>query len=111
MLQPVVLHRSSAGLISAAKTRQFLAPHNTEVISPRSFENDIVWKNMQELLLNDMNNKGGLLVTSSLLPIIVYLCTNNVITQFLVAFMSSFTVIETLFYLTWTKRTDCSISW
>lgn len=56
-------------------------------------------------------NKGGLLVTSSLLPIIVYLYTNNVNTLFLEAFMSSFTVIELLFYLTWTKSTDCSISW
>lgn len=27
------------------------------------------------------------------------------------AFISSFAVIEHLFYLTWTKSTDCSISW
>lgn len=50
------------------------------------------------LLLNYMTT------TSSLLPIIVYLCTNNVIKRFLVAFMSSLTVIELLFYLTWTKK-------
>lgn len=57
-----------------------------------------------------MNTKGGLLVSSSLLPIIVDLCTNNVITQFQVAFMNNSTVIEHLLCLTWTKNTDSSIS-
>lgn len=79
----------------------------TEVISSHSFDNDIVRENMQGLglRLNYMNT------TSSLLPIIVCLCTNNVIKRFLVAVMSCLTVIELLFYLTWTKSTECSISW
>lgn len=55
------------------------------------------------LLLNYMST------TSSLLPIIVYLCTNNVIKRFLVAFMSSLAVIELLFYLTWTKKAQIAV--
>lgn len=55
---------------------------------------------MQELLSHYISTKGGLLLTTSLLPTIVYLCTN----KFLEAFISSFTVIEHLFNLTWTKK-------
>ncbi len=83
-----------------------LAPLSFEVISFPSLDNDVAKKNMQEQLLNYMNT------TSGLFPIIVlYTYAHNVIRQFLVAFMSSFTVIELLFYLTWTKSADCSFSW
>lgn len=64
-----------------------------------SSDSDIVRTNMQPLglLLNYTNTSGRPL------PIIVYVFTDSVIEQLLVAFMSSFAVMELGFYLTWTS--------
>lgn len=61
-------------------------------MSSHFFNSDIVWKNIQTAY-KLLGTKGGLLITTSLLPITEYSCVSNVITQFIVAFMSSFTVI------------------